>query len=156
MRSATRFTTIFLAVALVSLLAPVGWAQTYASASERQLFDAANRERQNRGLSVLKWDEALAKAAHRHAVEMAKQGTISHQFPGEPSLPARVTKAGARFTSLAENVAQAQSARQIHDLWMHSPGHRANLLDKDMDSVGIGIFAHNRDLFAVEDFSRAK
>ena len=156
MRTTTRFTALFLAVAIVSFLPPFGWAQTYASASERQLFDAANRERQNRGLPVLKWDEALAKAAHRHAVEMAKQGTISHQFPGEPSLPARVTKAGARFISLAENVAQAQSAQQIHDLWMHSPGHRANLLDKDMDSVGIGVFQRNRDLFAVEDFSRAK
>jgi len=39
---------------------------------------------------------------------------------------------------------------------MHSPPHRANLLDKDMDSVGIGVVERNGELFAVEDFSKAK
>jgi len=153
MRMATRFALIL----IISLcLSQLSWAQTYASSSERQLTYAANRERKSRGLPTLKWDEALASAARRHATEMANQGTISHQFPGEASLPARATKAGARFTFLAENVAQAPSAAAVHDLWMHSPPHRANLLDRDMNSVGVGVIARHGELFAVEDFSRAK
>jgi len=151
---------IRLAVILTVFLSPsrpqLSWTQTYASSSERKLADAANRERSHLGLPTLKGDEALASAARRHATEMANHGTISHQFPGETSLPARATKAGARFTSLAENVAQASSAAAVQDLWMHSPPHRANLLDKDMDSVGIGVVERNGELFAVEDFSKAK
>ena len=38
---------------------------------------------------------------------------------------------------------------------MKSPLHRANILDTDMDSAGIGIAERNRQLFAVEDFSKA-
>lgn len=153
-----RMATCLAVILIVSLssLPQLSWTQTSASSAERQLFDAANRERKNHGLPTLQWDEALAKAARRHAAEMANQGTISHQFPGEPSMPARATKAGAHFTSLAENVAQAPSAPAVHDLWMHSPPHRSNLLDKDMDSVGIGAVQRNRELFAVEDFSKAK
>lgn len=153
MRMATRLAAI---LTVFLFLTQPGWPQIYASSSERQLTDAANRERRNRGLPTLKWDEALASAARRHAAEMANQGTISHQFPGEPSLPARVTKAGARFTSLAENVARAPSAAAVHDLWMHSPPHRANLLDGNLDSVGVGVVPRNGEVFAVEDFSKAK
>jgi len=152
MRPATRLAVLF----IVSLLSQLSWTQTYASSSERKLFDAANRERQQRGLPALRWDEALATAARAHAKEMAARGTISHQFPGEPSMPARITKAGAHFSSLAENVAMASSAAAVHDLWMHSPPHRANLLDPDMNSLGVGVVERNRQLFAVEDFSKAR
>jgi uncharacterized protein YkwD len=154
MRMPTRLAMILILSSLS--LSQLSWTQTYASSAERQLTDAANRERKNLGLPTLKWDEALANAARRHAAEMAKHGTISHQFPGEPSLPARATKAGARFSSLAENVAQAPSPTAVHDLWMHSPPHRANLLDKDMDSIGMGVVERNGEVFAVEDFSKAK
>ncbi|MGA8153261.1 MAG: CAP domain-containing protein [Terriglobales bacterium] len=155
MRSATHL-AVALVVSLLSFPPQPGWAQTYASTAERQLVDAANRERSNRRLPTLKWDAALANAARRHAAEMASHGTISHQFPGEANLPSRATKAGVRFTSLAENVAMAPSGAAVHDLWMHSPPHRANLLDKDLDSVGVGVVSRNGELFAVEDFSKAK
>jgi uncharacterized protein YkwD len=39
---------------------------------------------------------------------------------------------------------------------MKSPQHRANILDGDMDSTGIGVVKRNGQLFAVEDFSKAK
>jgi uncharacterized protein YkwD len=148
MRVITRFALI------LALLASLCQAQTYASSSERKLFDAANRERNALGLATLQWNESLAAAARRHAREMAARGTISHQFPDEPSLPSRVTKAGVHFSALAENVAMAADAARVHDLWMHSPPHRANLLDKDMDSIGIGAVERNGELFAVEDFCR--
>jgi len=152
MRPASRLVFIL----IVSVLPQLGWTQTYASSSERKLFDSANRERQQRGLPTLQWDEALAAAARAHAKEMAARGTISHQFPGEPSMPARITKAGAHFSALAENVAMAPNAATVHDLWMHSPPHRANLLDPGLNSLGVGAVEHNGQLFAVEDFSKSK
>lgn len=117
------------------------------------LLQLANRDRAARGLPPLKWSEALAEAAHQHAVRMAQQNALSHQFPGEPALADRASRAGARFSSLAENVALGPSAESIHQQWMYSPPHRANLLDPDLDSVGIAVEDRDGTLFAVEDFS---
>jgi uncharacterized protein YkwD len=39
---------------------------------------------------------------------------------------------------------------------MHSSGHRANILDGNMDSVGIAVAERDGEYYAVEDFSKAK
>jgi uncharacterized protein YkwD len=39
---------------------------------------------------------------------------------------------------------------------LRSPNHRANILDSDMDSIGVGVADRGGQLFAVEDFSKAK
>jgi len=121
---------------------------------ERILFDAANRERVARHLSALRWDASLARAAHDHAVLMARKGAISHQFPGEPGLSERAGRAGARFRLIEENVGEASNALELHDLWMKSPPHRENLLNNQIDAVGIAVVPSNGQLFAVVDFAR--
>jgi len=115
-----------------------------------------NKERKADGLPSLKPDEALANAARKHAQRMAEQGTIAHQLPGEPNLLSRARAAGAHFSWLSENVDEGPNPTFIHQSFMKSPQHRANILDKDMDSVGIGLAERNGQLFAVEDFSKAK
>jgi hypothetical protein len=130
-------------------------AQQTDSASERFLFEAANRERASRGLPQLRWDDALASAARQHALLMAQRSAISHQFPGEPDMAARASRAGARFSALAENVAEAPSASEIEAGWMNSPPHRGNLLDPDLDSIGISVAVSGGERFASEDFARA-
>ena len=129
--------------------------QPRASVAEQYLFAAANAERAQRGLPTLRWDDALYRAALNHAREMAARQTISHQFPGELELGDRGHAVGARFSVISENVAEAQSATIIHDAWMHSEGHRANLLDGQVDSVGISVVSRNGQLYAVEDFDRS-
>jgi uncharacterized protein YkwD len=147
-----------LAAAVLCLIAvcldPLTSAQQ-AAGIERQLFNAANRERQNQGLPTLRWDEGLASAARKHAMEMARRSAISHQFPGEANLPTRARQSGAHYSWLAENVDQGPSATFIHHQLMNSPEHRANMLDKDMDSIGIGVFGRGGQWFAVEDISKA-
>jgi len=86
---------------------------------------------------------------------MAARESISHQYPGEPELSARGRLAGAHFSTIAENVAMAPTAVRIHDAWMHSPGHRANLLNPDVDAVAIRVLERNGELYAVEDFERS-
>ncbi|MGZ4732616.1 MAG: CAP domain-containing protein [Terriglobales bacterium] len=131
-------------------------AQPKAEAAEQQLFQAINRERAAHGLPPLKWDDALANAARQHAEVMAAQRSISHGFPGEPSLPSRATRAGARFSWLSENVAAGPDAGNISQQWLQSSNHRANLLDADMDTIGAGAAERNGVVFAVADFSKAK
>ena len=131
-------------------------AQTGASAVEQQLFAGVNRERRSHGLPGLKWNEALAVAARRHAELMAQHGSAEHGYAGEPGLASRVTKAGVRWVSVAENVIQGTSAEGIQEGFLKSVNHRANMLDAEMDSIGVGVVERGGQLFAVEDFSKAK
>jgi len=130
-------------------------AQARPGSAEELLFNSANRERTMRGLPALKWDAQLAAAAQKHAAAMAQQNTLSHQLTGEPDPPTRARDAGARFSALAENVAFAPTAPELHTEWMNSPPHRQNLLDPQMTSVGIAVAPRGQQLFAAEDFSRA-
>lgn len=126
---------------------------TPPNVAEQFLFAAANQERIARGLQPLRHDPVLAQAALAHAREMAAHRTISHQFPGEPQLSARGAKAGARFSLITENVAQAPFSTMIHDLWMNSKGHRENLLDPNVNTVGIAVVVRDNEYYAVEDFA---
>jgi uncharacterized protein YkwD len=125
------------------------------SSNDQALFDNLNRERTSQGLSVLTWDNNLAEAARLHVQRMADANTISHQLPGEPDMKTRITESGARFSMVAENVAVGANPATIHDGWMHSPGHRANILDPQLTTVGIATVRGSGGLFAVQDFSRA-
>jgi uncharacterized protein YkwD len=132
------------------------WAQTQATRPERYLFEAANRERRAAGLPPLKWNEPLTIAARAHAKEMARQNTVSHRLPGEAALPGRAAKAGAHFSWLSENIVQSRDAAGAHSQFMKSAAHKANLLDADMNAVGIGVVERQGQLFVVEDFAQRK
>jgi len=131
--------------------------------AERALLEDANRERVAQGLAPLRWNANLAAAAHAHALQMVQHNTLSHQFSGEAPLQDRARGAGARFTVVAENVAEGPSAEMIHASWMHSPPHRANLLDPELTDIGIAVAVGAPGpgsgrapmLFAVQDFSQA-
>jgi hypothetical protein len=142
-----------LAAMLMGLFGLRSWGQN-ASISEQYLLAAANQERALHGLRPVRIDPLLCAAALFHAREMAARGTISHQFAGEADLATRAGDAGVHFSLVTENVAEASNSALIHDLWMKSPGHRANLLDLQVDAVGIAVVAEHRQLYAVEDFSR--
>jgi len=124
------------------------------SVAEQYLVAAANQERAALGLGQLHWDKSLARAAAGHARVMAAHGSISHQFAGEPELTARGASAGVHFSAISENVAEAPSAVTIHEMWMRSEGHRKNLLDSNVDAVGISVVERGGELYAVEDFAK--
>ena len=131
------------------------WAQASAQTiSEQYLFAAANKDRSVRSLAPLQYDEHLILAARRHASEMARRREISHQFSGEAGLAERAGEAGAHFSLVTENVAEASNSALIHDLWMNSAGHRANLLDPHVNAVGIAVVQSHGQLYAVEDFAQ--
>lgn len=102
----------------------------------------------------LEWDPLLAAAAHQHAVIMVGEPDLSHQYPGEAPLEQRATQAGARFAAIAENIALGPDAAEIHEGWMHSPGHRKNILNPDITALGVAVIRGRDGLFAVQDFSR--
>jgi hypothetical protein len=153
MHSTAKIAAVALAPFLV-LLPRCGAAQAKVEEPARILFDLANQERTSRGIPALKWDASLAEAARAHALRMAQENALSHQLPGEPDLPTREKQAGAKMSAAAENIALGPSAAVIHKGWMNSPPHRHNLLDPQLNSIGIAVVPRGGDLFAAEDFSR--
>jgi uncharacterized protein YkwD len=124
------------------------------SSDEQALFDATNRERAALHLQPLEWEPLLAAAARQHALLMSREHEISHQYPGEASLEERAAQAGARFSTIAENIASGPDAAGIHDGWMHSAGHKKNILSPDVTALGVAVIQRGDDLYAVQDFSR--
>ena len=121
--------------------------------AEQYLLATANEERAARGLALLVWDAALAKAAGAHASLMAEKRETAHGFEGERELVQRASDAGARFTLISENVAEGALATEVQEAWMNSDGHRENLLDPRVTAVGIAVVERDHQLYAVEDFA---
>ena len=115
----------------------------------------ANQARAQAGAGPLQWDAALASAARQHCLRMAAEGQLSHQYAGEQDVSVRAELAGAHFSLIEENVAIAPTPAAIHDAWMHSPGHRSNLLNPQVDHVGVAVVAGRNGLYAVADYERA-
>src|SRR5581483_8060842 len=120
-----------------------------------RIFDLTNQDRQEHGLPILHWDAALAQAAKAHANRMVRERALSHQYPGEPELMERAASAGAHFRAIAENIATGPNPAGVESEWMHSPPHRANILDPKMDSLGVAVGEQGGELYAVEDFEQA-
>jgi uncharacterized protein YkwD len=154
-----RFTSLSLAILFLLAITPASRAQSgprpeaSLTVAEQYLLAAANQDRANQGLPALRLDPVLTQASAFHAREMAEHDAISHQFPNEPELAERGSNAGVHFSHIAENVGEAPTSVIIHNLWMHSPGHRANLLDPNVNTIGIAIVSRDHQLYAVEDFA---
>lgn len=144
---------VFLPLQALASSIPSPMPRNSANVAEQYLLSAVNRERALRGLSQLRADAVLSEAARFHALQMAAHAGISHQFPGEPDLSERGAKVGAHFSLITENVAEAPDSSMFHDLWMHSKGHRDNLLDPNVNVVGIAVVSRNGQFYAVEDFA---
>lgn len=123
-------------------------------AKAEQLFAMANATRAREGRGRLVWDQALADAAMKHCMRMVSEGPLSHRYGGEPDLSARAGDAGAHFSLIEENIAIGPYPGSIHQGWLDSPGHRENLLNPEIDRVGIAVIAARGVLYAVADYSR--
>jgi uncharacterized protein YkwD len=153
---------LYFALVAPVVLAQAPWSRpsqtTSSTAIQReswQIVLLANQARAQAGAGPLQWDAALATAARQHCLRMAADGSISHQYAGEPDVSARAAQAGAHFSLIEENVAVAPTPAAIHDAWMHSPGHRTNLLNPQVDHVGVAVVAGRHGLYAVADYERA-
>jgi uncharacterized protein YkwD len=124
--------------------------------TEQQLLALANQSRKQAGGPPLTLDAGLSQAARTHALAMREAQQLSHQFEGEPSLPIRLAAAThLQLDQEGENVALDYSAAAAHEHLMHSPPHRANLLNPAYNVVGLGVVRSGDRLYIVEDFGDA-
>jgi hypothetical protein len=132
-----------------------GAAAQQGDEKEQRILELTNQDRTAQGLQPLHWDRSLAAAAAVHVDKMKDEKTLSHQYPGEPDVKARAAQAGAHFQAIAENIAMGPSAEAIEKQWMNSVPHRQNILDPQMNSIGIAVIQKDGYLYAVEDFANA-
>jgi uncharacterized protein YkwD len=133
--------------------APAGGGST-AQTLTSDLFDRLNAERRARGLAALRWDGDLARVAGDWSAQMARTGNFAHRDLGAAgSLPGM-----SKFSALGENIAWVEGypsmGNQLHVGWMRSEGHRANMLQRGFDSVGIGVVCSGGRAWATQNFGR--
>ena len=153
----TRFVKLLIlttALATSPMASAQGGALPNVMTANQQIMALANRARAEEGAGRLEWDPALAAAALYHCRRMAAEGPIAHRYNGEADLAGRAGQAGAHFDLIEENVAVGPSAAVIHEEWMHSPGHRSNLLSPDVNRIGVAVVESRGVLYAVADYSR--
>ena len=144
---------LLLCIVSTSFAAPAASPARPSNSAEQMLYDAVNHERANLGLRQLQWDNAIANAARLHTSLLADHDTLSHRFAGEADLQTRLRLAGAIFRLVAENVAEAPDVSTLHIAWMNSAPHRANILDPQVDSIGIAIERRGDQYYATQDFA---
>lgn len=103
-----------------------------------------NAERRSRGLPPLRLNDRLALAAQDHAGDMVSSGYFAHQSLRGTTFIVRIKRRGYRGSNVGENIAAgdgdlAKPAAIVHD-WMTSSGHRANILSRRFNEIGIGVF----------------
>jgi uncharacterized protein YkwD len=114
------------------------------------LFYETNLVRVRNGRSALAHNPGCAAAAQMHAEDMAKGKFFSHENPNDASRRRprdRVALFDVHWGWMAENINQGMGngtyvevARQYVDSWMHSSGHRANILNPDATHLGTGAY----------------
>jgi uncharacterized protein YkwD len=114
-------------------------------ALEPAMLRAINAERRSHGLGPLKISTALSAAANEHSREMATGGFFAHESRDGTSFDRRLARfyprEGHGGWAVGENIAYGSpslTAIQTVELWMHSPGHRANLLSPEWREIGLG------------------
>jgi uncharacterized protein YkwD len=122
------------------------WARELGLERTRQLtLCLLNEERARTGLAPLRDETRLELAAQRYAAEMVDRRFFEHVDPGGLDPQDRILMAGYPATNAwtGENLAWGTgpegSPVEIVDGWMHSPGHKANILRGAFTEIGIGV-----------------
>lgn len=104
-----------------------------------QVIDLVNQERAKEGLPALKYNEKVAKAALVRAKET--ETLFDHTRPNGSSFSTALTESGVVFNGAGENIAYGQkSPEEVMKGWMNSPGHRANIMNKNYTTIGVGYY----------------
>ncbi|WP_433262158.1 CAP domain-containing protein [Actinosynnema sp. CS-041913] len=118
---------------------PVAPTRTDVEISEAKVFNLTNAERAANGCPALGVDERLDKAARGHSADMAAQNYFDHKSKDGRTFVDRVKAAGHPAPG-AENIAAGQrTAEAVVKGWMESPGHRANILNCKLRTLGVGM-----------------
>ena len=134
-------------VATAAIAAPVATAShSHAKLAARSIVAEINTIRAQHGLRALRLVRPLTAAAGQHSTEMGSRGYFSHDSADGTSFWKRVEgfygAHGFRYWSVGENLLWSSgtlSPAEAVTMWMNSPPHRKNLLEKDWRQIGLSV-----------------
>lgn len=104
-----------------------------------RVVELVNHVRQRAGCDSVRTDSRLTTAAQGHSDDMSARGYFSHTSPEGGNFADRARSAGYPSPG-AENIARGPSdAEEVMRMWMESPGHRQNILNCDLTTIGVGV-----------------
>ncbi|MGW3122592.1 CAP domain-containing protein [Streptomyces sp. NPDC001107] len=123
-----------------------------AAAAEAEVLKLVNEERAKVGCSAVSANSTLSELAEKFSDAMAADGFFDHTDPSGASPWDRAAKLG--ITNLGgENIARGQAdAAAVMEAWMNSPGHRANILNCDFKTLGVGVHFGSGGPWWTQDF----
>jgi uncharacterized protein YkwD len=118
-----------------------GKVESYATnTTDQGLLDETNKVREAEGLKPLRFNRTLDTAAQAKASDMSLRDYWSHTSPDGLEPWAFVDLQNYKYAKAAENLAYGFiTSESTVAGWMNSPGHRANILDPNLEEVGFGI-----------------
>jgi len=134
----------------VTRTTPLSVSGASATPSEVAVVRAMNAVRTSNGVPPLRIGRALTRAARSHSADMSRRGYFDHG-----AFVRRLRAFGVHASYLGENLAsgtQPLSAVEIVHMWIASPPHRQNLLDRGFRRVGVGE-AGGLTRFVTADFA---
>lgn len=106
----------------------------------QQVVDLVNAERAKVGLAPLKLNTSLANVAKVKAEDMRDNNYFSHNSPQYGSPFDMMKSFGIQYSYAGENIAAGQKTpEEVMKSWMNSPGHKANILNKNFTEIGVGL-----------------
>lgn len=139
LRSARHTARLVCSALTVAMLLSVFGAASPAGATpasdESTLLTLMNQARVASGLPAMVSDSALADTSRAWSSNMAGQNRLFH----DPNLAGVATMVEPAWRSVGENVGAGYSASQLHDAFMASTAHRANIMSGRFNRVGIGV-----------------
>ncbi|MFJ6072957.1 CAP domain-containing protein [Streptomyces sp. NPDC093065] len=120
--------------------------------AQAQVLKLVNDERAKVGCSPVAANSALRELAEDFSGAMAAQGFFDHTDPGGATPWDRAAAAGISGLG-GENIARGQAdAQAVMAAWMASPGHRANILNCDFTTLGVGVHFGSGGPWWTQDF----
>ncbi|MFD7621104.1 CAP domain-containing protein [Streptomyces sp. NPDC059802] len=123
-----------------------------APTTQSAVLALVNQERAKVGCSPLTASASLASLAQDFSEDMAARGFFDHTDPDGRTPWDRASEAGVPGLA-AENIARGQTdAQAVMDSWMNSAGHRANILNCDYKTLGVGVHYGSGGPWWTQDF----
>jgi len=148
--------TMKISVLIASGFSVAGPAYSSAITPEKVL-ELTNLSRQDYGVAPLTHNSLLAVAAQNKANDMLTKSYFAHTSPQGISPWYWIQQTGYSYITAGENLAiNFREAEDVGVAWMNSPGHKANIVNKYFEDIGIGIaqgvFEGHDTIFVVQMF----
>lgn len=112
----------------------------YADVTRLALVNLTNQTRVAEGLAPLRENTTLEKAAQAKAQDILAKGYFAHQSPDGKTPWYWFLQAGYKYLYAGENLAiDFVESTDVVQAWLASPGHRANIENKNYRDIGIAV-----------------